>query len=46
MRPLLKVRFTKLPKTFAEQVQILLSHGLEVPDAVKAEFYLSQLRKI
>lgn len=38
-----KVPFTKPPKTFAEQVQILQSHGLNIPDPVKAEFYLSQL---
>jgi len=38
-----KVRFTKAPKTFAEQVQILQAHGLIIPDVAKAEFYLSQL---
>ncbi len=43
MSPPTKVPFTKPPKTFAEQVQILLSRGLDVPDQGKAEFYLSQL---
>lgn len=38
-----KIPFTKPPKTFAEQVQILQSHGLDIPDQSKAEFYLSQL---
>ncbi|GGP48145.1 CAAX amino protease [Shewanella algicola] len=38
-----KIPFTKHPTTFAEQVQILLSHGIIIPDPVKAEFYLSQL---
>lgn len=38
-----KVPFTKAPKTFAEQVQILQGHGLIIPDIAKAEFYLSQL---
>lgn len=38
-----KVPFTKAPKTFAEQVQILQGHGLIIPDVAKAEFYLSQL---
>lgn len=38
-----KTPFTKSPKTFAEQVQILTAHGLQVPDPAKAEFYLSQL---
>ena len=38
-----KILFTKPPKTFAEQVQILKSHGLDIPDQSKAEFYLSQL---
>lgn len=38
-----KILFTKPPKTFAEQVQILKSHGLDIPDQPKAEFYLSQL---
>ncbi|MBB5189077.1 abortive infection bacteriophage resistance protein [Zhongshania antarctica] len=38
-----KVSFSKPPRTFAEQVQILQSHGLNIPDPVKAEFYLSQL---
>jgi abortive infection bacteriophage resistance protein len=41
--PSSKAPFTKPPKTFAEQVQILQSHGLDIPDPVKAEFYLSQL---
>jgi abortive infection bacteriophage resistance protein len=38
-----KVPFVKPPKTFAEQVQKLQSHGLYIPDTAKAEFYLSQL---
>lgn len=38
-----KIPFTKPPKTFAEQVQILQSHGLVIQDTDKAEFYLSQL---
>jgi abortive infection bacteriophage resistance protein len=38
-----KVPFTKAPKTFAEQVQILQGHGLIIPDVAKAEFYLSHL---
>ncbi len=43
MSPPRKVPFTKPPKTFAEQVQILQSRGLDVPDPGKAEFYLAQL---
>lgn len=38
-----KVPFTKQPTTFAQQVQILVSHGVTIPDPAKAEFYLSQL---
>ena len=38
-----KILFTKPPKTFAEQIQILQSHGLSIQDTAKAEFYLSQL---
>ena len=38
-----KIPFTKPPKTFAEQIQILQSHGLSIQDTAKAEFYLSQL---
>jgi abortive infection bacteriophage resistance protein len=38
-----KVPFIKQPTTFAQQVEILVSHGLSVPDIAKAEFYLSQL---
>lgn len=43
MSPPRKVPFTKPPKTFAEQVLILQSRGLDVPDPGKAEFYLAQL---
>ena len=43
MSPAQKVPFTKPPRTFSEQIQILQSHGLNIPDPVKAEFYLSQL---
>lgn len=43
MSPPRKVPFTKPPSTFPDQVQILLSRGLNVPDVPKAEFYLSQL---
>lgn len=38
-----KVAFTKPPITFAQQIDKLRDHGLEVPDHEKAEFYLSQL---
>jgi abortive infection bacteriophage resistance protein len=41
--PPAKVAFAKPPKTFAEQVQILLGRGLVIPDQAKAEFYLAQL---
>jgi len=41
--PPVKIPFTKQPKSFADQVQILKSHGLNIPDQAKAEFYLSQL---
>ncbi len=43
MSPPAKVPFTKPPKTFAEQVQILLGRGLVIPDQANAEFYLAQL---
>lgn len=43
MSPGPQIPFTKPPRTFADQVQILLSHGLAIPDPAKAEFYLSQL---
>lgn len=41
--PSAKVPFTKPPKSFSDQVRILQSHGLHVPDVAKAELYLSQL---
>ena len=43
MSPLPKIPFAKPPKTFAEQVDKLKDHGLDIPDPVEAEFYLSQL---
>lgn len=43
MTPPRKVPFTKPPRTFADQLEILRSHGLDIPDPTKAEFYLSQL---
>lgn len=38
-----KIPFTKPPCSFSDQVQILRSHGINIPDPKKAEFYLSQL---
>lgn len=38
-----KIPFTKPPKTFSQQIQILRSHGVIIQDSAKAEFYLSQL---
>ena len=43
MTPPTKIPFTKPPRSFSDQVQILQSHGLGIPDPAKAEFYLSQL---
>ncbi|MDO3387767.1 Abi family protein, partial [Gilvimarinus sp. SDUM040013] len=43
MIPPFKIPFAKQPRSFADQVQILQSHGLNIPDQTKAEFYLSQL---
>lgn len=43
MSPPAKVPFIKPPRTFTDQVQILRSHGLDIPDPAKAEFYLAQL---
>ncbi|RJX18077.1 MAG: Abi family protein [Desulfobulbus sp.] len=37
------MRFTKPPKTFAEQVELLTSRGMEVEDPERAERYLSHL---
>lgn len=43
MSPRRKIPFRKSPSTFSRQVQILRSHGLEIPDSERAKFYLSQL---
>lgn len=43
MTPPGKITFKKPPCSFSDQVQILQSHGLSIPDPIKAEFYLSQL---
>ena len=43
MTPQPRIPFAKPPKTFAEQVDKLRDHGLNIPDSAKAEFYLSQL---
>ncbi|MBU0676182.1 MAG: Abi family protein [Proteobacteria bacterium] len=37
------MRFNKPPKTFAEQVGLLVSRGMEIEDPVRAERYLSHL---
>lgn len=37
------MRFTKPPKTFAEQVELLVSRGMEIDDPERAERYLSHL---
>lgn len=44
MSPPRKVPFRKLPSTFPDQIQILQSRGLNVPNVAEAEFYLSQLK--
>ena len=38
-----KIKFTKHPTSFADQVILLERRGLAIPDKAKAEFYLSQL---
>lgn len=43
MPPSVKIQFSKPPRSFSDQVQILQSHGISIPDPKKAEFYLSQL---
>lgn len=43
MSLLAKIPYQKPPKNFNEQVDILLSRGILVPDRCKAKFYLSQL---
>jgi abortive infection bacteriophage resistance protein len=43
MSPPVKIPFTKSPKSFTEQVQILRGHGLVIDDSEQAQFYLSQL---
>ncbi|NOQ77383.1 MAG: Abi family protein [Methylococcaceae bacterium] len=35
--------YKKKPKLFSEQVEKLKEHGLNVPDSIHAEFYLSQI---
>lgn len=37
------MRFTKPTKTFAEQVELLVSRGMEIDDPERAERYLSHL---
>ncbi|MFO7606289.1 MAG: Abi family protein [Desulfurivibrionaceae bacterium] len=37
------MRFTKVPKTFDEQLQLLVSRGMEVADPERAKRYLSHL---
>lgn len=37
------MHFTKPPKTFAEQVELLVSRGMEIEDPERAERYLSHL---
>lgn len=41
--PASRISYTKLPTSFTEQVTLLESRGLIIPDKSKAEFYLSQL---
>ncbi len=42
-KPVKKVPFGKQPITFADQVDLLESRGLSIPDKSRAEFFLSQL---
>ncbi len=42
-KPVKKVSYGKQPTTFADQVDLLESRGLFIPDKPRAEFFLSQL---
>ncbi|WP_201278515.1 Abi family protein [Teredinibacter purpureus] len=43
MAPPIKIPFSKPPRLFCDQVKVLESHGIIIPDPAKAEFYLSQI---